>query len=165
MSVEIETRIVCKIGDKEWNLNLPEAKALYNALAMELKMEIGKPTTPESGAWERLSPTTWRKGTVTLSQSIIGKVSSGLNDWKTKKDLAKETGLSKTSTGNALRYLRESGMILVRKDGKTEKYITKRLWEPKDREPKIEVVENLPDLSALRRDAEQRRDAMREGGD
>jgi DNA-binding transcriptional ArsR family regulator len=165
MSVEIETRIIIKMGDKDFNLSVQEAKALHEALATELKVEIGRPPTLEPGAWERISPTTWRKGTITLSQSMIGKVSSGLSDWKTKEDLMKETGLSKTSIGNVLRYLRESGLAMVRKDGKTEKFITKRIWEPKDREPKIEVVEKLPDLSALRRDAEQRRDAMREGGD
>lgn len=165
MSVEIETRIMVTMGDTELNLSVQEARALYEALATELKVEIGRPTTPELGAWERLSPTTWRKGTVTLSQGMIGKVSSGLSDWKTKEDLMKETGLSKTSIGNVLRYLRESGMVMVRKDGKTEKFIMKRIWEPKDREPKIEVVEKLPDLSALRRDTEQRREAMREGGD
>ena len=161
LSVQVETRIILKVGEKEFNLSVRDAHAVLEALEGELKpRKEEKPAKPE---WERASPTSWRRGGVIISQKAIGSVSSALTEWKTRNEIAKESNFSKSTVGHALRFLRDRGLALERREGHVRSYIRKELWRPNRGEiPKIEAVENRPALSAMRREEKRRREAMRE---
>jgi len=168
MSVEIVryVKVVISSLEKPLQLSVAEATELRDALISAIplpSMYQGPHTTVKKEKWI-LKRNTWHKGSQTVSQKTIKSILNVIGkDWKLVDDLCDVMGGSRHTISSAINVMTQEKMMTKRGWGKDLKVRLKTIeYKPTPSEvPKIEVVNDDYDLSALTKDEEQKRSAMR----
>lgn len=167
MSIEVAkyVRIAISSLKEPLQLTVTEATELRDALinVLPLPSKYQGPIS-STGKWI-LTGTTWRKGTRVLSQKAIQAVLNVIGkDWKFVDDLCDITGRSRHVIGTVISVLVQERKMEKRGWGKELKVRLRTIeYKPTLPDvPKIDVDDKGHDLSALAKEQELRRIAMRE---
>lgn len=166
MSVEIirYVKIVVSSLEEPLQLTVAEATELRDALisAIPVPSKYRGPQTPVK-KWV-LTRRTWRKGSQTVSVKSIKKVLNVIGkDWRLVDDLCEVTGYSRPMFNGIINVMVQERKMLKRGWGKDLKVRLKTIeYKPTLPDvPKVEVVNDEYDLSALTKEQKEKRDAMR----
>ncbi len=167
MSVEITKHVKIVTGSLEpLEMTVDAAVELRDALISAFPL-------PSSTAEIRSQPDkwvlrgkTWRKGSLSLSSKMVGRVQNVVGkEWKLIDDI---TGIIKASRPSVLRavsVLEQEGKVRIRGHGKTTAVQSKGYDYTPQRSDiqKIEVVEKEHDFTVLQKEQKLKREQMRKG--